>query len=70
MENNMREDWIECKLDDIVSSFKRGPFGGDLKKIFFVKEGYAVYEQQHAINNDFSTIRYFINSLKKLLLKE
>jgi type I restriction enzyme S subunit len=64
----MKEDWIECKLDDIVSSFKRGPFGGDLKKSFFVKEGYAVYEQQHAINNDFSTIRYFIDEdrFKKL----
>lgn len=50
----MREDWEECKLEDIVISFKRGPFGGDLKKSFFIKKGYAVYEQQHAINNDFS----------------
>ena len=57
----MREDWIECKLEDIVISFKRGPFGGDLKKSLFVQEGYAVYEQQHAIDNDFSRIKYFID---------
>jgi type I restriction enzyme S subunit len=65
----MREDWIECTLEDIVSSFKRGPFGGDLKKSSFVKDGYAVYEQQHAINNDFSTLRYFIDEdrFKKLV---
>lgn len=61
MSSIMREDWIECKLEDIVISFKRGPFGGDLKKSFFIQKGYAVYEQQHAINNDFSRIRYFID---------
>ncbi|MCF8366148.1 MAG: restriction endonuclease subunit S [Bacteroidales bacterium] len=64
----MREDWTECTFEEIVNSFKRGPFGGDLKKSFFVEKGYCVYEQQHAINNDFTTIRYFINDerFKKL----
>lgn len=57
----MREDWIECTFEDLTASLKRGPFGGDLKKEFFVEYGYKVYEQQHAINNDFSIGRYYID---------
>ncbi|WP_164112009.1 MULTISPECIES: restriction endonuclease subunit S [Sphingobacterium] len=57
----MREDWVECTFEDITSNLKRGPFGGDLKKEMFVESGYKVYEQQHAINNDFSIGRYYIN---------
>lgn len=45
-------------------SIKRGPFGGALKKDIFVKEGYLVYEQFHALNNDFSMERYFIDDKK------
>ncbi|MFC4818113.1 restriction endonuclease subunit S [Flavobacterium sp. GCM10023249] len=45
-------------------SIKRGPFGGALKKEIFVEEGYLVYEQFHALNNDFSMARYFINEEK------
>ena len=44
--------------------FKRGPFGGSLKKEIFVKNGYAVYEQSHAIANDFSEFRYFVDEDK------
>lgn len=44
--------------------FVRGPFGGDLKKSIFVKTGYAVYEQQHPINNQFKDFRYFITKEK------
>jgi len=47
-----------------VATFVRGPFGGSLKKSYFVSSGYAVYEQQHAINNQFSEIRYFIDETK------
>jgi type I restriction enzyme S subunit len=47
-----------------VCNFVRGPFGGALKKEFFVKDGYAVYEQQHAIYNQFDDIRYFIDENK------
>ncbi len=47
-----------------ICSFVRGPFGGSLKKSMFVAEGYAVYEQQHAIYNQFHEIRYFINESK------
>lgn len=42
-------------------AIKRGPFGGALKKEIFVDSGYFVYEQFHALNNDFSFGRYFIN---------
>ncbi len=42
----------------------RGPFGGSLKKSSFQTTGYAVYEQQHAINNQFSDIRYFVDKKK------
>lgn len=48
----------------LTAEFIRGPFGGSLKKSFFVDSGYAVYEQQHAIYNQFSDIRYFIDSNK------
>ncbi len=42
MQNRMMipEDWIECKFVDITSNMKREPFGGDLKKSFFVPSGY------------------------------
>ena len=55
--------------------FKRGPFGGSLKKEIFVKEGYLVYEQNHAINSDFTFGRYFIteekfNSMEKFKVQD
>lgn len=55
------------KLGD-VCTFVRGPFGGALKKEIFTTEGYAVYEQQHAIyrNLDF---RYHIDKNKFSELK-
>lgn len=51
------------------TSIKRGPFGGALKKEIFVREGYLVYEQFHALNNDFSMARYFIDEKKFQELK-
>jgi type I restriction enzyme S subunit len=59
----MREGWEKKKLGDICS-FVRGPFGGSLKKNIFKKEGYAVYEQQHAIYDQFEEIRYFVDETK------
>ena len=47
-----------------VCEFVRGPFGGSLKKDIFVPEGYAVYEQNHAIYNQYTKIRYFIDEIK------
>src|SRR3989338_4886322 len=57
-----------------VCEFVRGPFGGSLKKDIFKPEGYAVYEQQHAIYDQFEDIRYFIdekkfNEMKRFELK-
>ena len=51
-----------------VCSFVRGPFGGSLKKECFVADGYAVYEQQHAIYGDF-TFRYYVTEKKYVEMK-
>lgn len=61
-------EWMETRLGDICK-FIRGPFGGALKKEIFVKDGYAVYEQSHAIYRDFSSFRYFITEEKYNELK-
>ena len=54
-------EWVElCEVADFI----RGPFGGSLKKEIFKPSGYLVYEQYHAINNDFSFGRYFIDKRK------
>jgi type I restriction enzyme S subunit len=50
-------------------SLKRGPFGGALKKEIFVSSGYLVYEQYHALNNDFTFERYYIDEEKFQELK-
>lgn len=70
---NQGEGWEDKSLGD-VCDFVRGPFGGSLKKSIFKESGYAVYEQQHAIYNQFSEIRYFIdenkfNEMKRFELK-
>ena len=56
-------EWEMVHLVDFCG-FKRGPFGGSLKKEIFVKDGYLVYEQYHPINDDFTFGRYFINEEK------
>ena len=56
-------NWPMVELGEICK-FVRGPFGGSLKKDDFVPDGYAVYEQQHAINNQFDNVRYFISEKK------
>jgi type I restriction enzyme S subunit len=66
-------NWQNQKLGD-VCGFVRGPFGGSLKKNIFKKDGFAIYEQQHAIYDNFETIRYFIdenkfNEMKRFELK-
>ena len=55
--------WVDTALGD-VCGFVRGPFGGSLKKSIFVRDGYAVYEQQHAIYDQFDDVRYFIDETK------
>lgn len=67
------DGWEEKKLGKICD-FVRGPFGGSLKKSIFKPEGYAVYEQRHAIYNQFDNVRYFVddekfNEMKRFELK-
>ena len=64
----LKEKYESTKMKDVVkkekTSIKRGPFGSALKKSFFVESGYLIYEQYHALNNDFSMERYFIDEEK------
>ena len=66
------KEWETKTIEKLVlkekGSIKRGPFGGALKKEIFVNEGYLVYEQYHALNNDFDFERYYIddNHFEKL----
>jgi type I restriction enzyme S subunit len=46
------------------NSIKRGPFGGAIKKDDFVEDGYLVYEQRHAIHDDFKYAKYYISEEK------
>lgn len=56
-------NWKSERIKDIAL-FKRGPFGGSLKKEIFVSIGYKVYEQRNAIYGDFTLGNYFINKAK------
>ena len=56
-------EWEERKFGELCN-FIRGPFGGALKKEIFVRDGYAVYEQSHAIYGDFHSFRYYITEEK------
>lgn len=57
------EGWAEKKWGD-VCKFVRGPFGGSLKKSMFKEEGFAVYEQKHAIHDHIEQLRYFVDDQK------
>jgi type I restriction enzyme M protein len=52
-------DWEMVELG-YTCKFVRGPFGAALKKDIFVEKGFKIYEQKHAINNDFSIGEYYI----------
>ena len=64
-ENKLHKNikWDLVELGNICN-FVRGPFGGSLKKEIFVQKGFLIYEQYHAINNDFSFGRYYIDEEK------
>lgn len=65
-------DWEVIKLEEACipkEGMRRGPFGGAIKKEFFVEKGYQVYEQRNAIYDDFVSARYFINDNKYKELK-
>ena len=68
MNHPLPRGWQELTLEEILSkekhSIKRGPFGSDLKKDFFVKDGIKVFEQYNPINNDPHWCRYRITKEK------
>jgi len=57
------EDWDVATFAKITTNdgLVRGPFGGALKKQFFVKDGYKVYEQRNAIYSSVEIGNYFID---------
>ena len=66
-------EWEKVKFWE-VCDFVRWPFGWSLKKEIFKSSWYAIYEQQHAIWDQFDNIRYFIdedkfNEMKRFELK-
>jgi len=60
------EDWVLVPLESIIMNggLVRGPFGGALKKEFFVNRGYKVYEQRNAIYGTADKGDYFIDGSK------
>lgn len=60
--HDWRVDTLEsvCTRDGLV----RGPFGGTLKKEFFVDQGYKVYEQRNAIYATIEAGSYYIDAEK------
>lgn len=66
------KEWEVVKLEGVClpkEGMRRGPFGGAIKKEFFVEKGYQVYEQRNAIYDDFVSARYFIDEEKYEELK-
>lgn len=55
-------DWTSDCLESLCvpGGLVRGPFGGSLKKAYFVKNGYKVYEQRNAIYQNAEIGAYFI----------
>ena len=60
---NAKSQFKIKKLGEIAD-FKRGPFGGSLKKEIFVSSGYKVYEQSNVIYDNFESGNYFITEQK------
>lgn len=60
--------WTWANIPQVTKNekyaIKRGPFGSSLRKDFFVSTGYKVYEQQHAIQDDFSLGEYYVDEKK------
>lgn len=60
--NNPCITWEQRKFEDLAD-YKKGPFGSAITKDMFVpkgKDSVKVYEQQNAINKDWSLERYFL----------
>ena len=59
-------EWRLSDLEGLTlpNGIIRGPFGGSLKKEFFKRSGFVVYEQRHAIYGATTAFRYFIDLQK------
>ena len=71
-DGELPEGWEKSSLGSITldkTGLRRGPFGSAIKKEFFVENGFKVYEQGNAINNDPYRGRYFISETKFTELK-
>ncbi|PKP02551.1 MAG: hypothetical protein CVU14_03305 [Bacteroidetes bacterium HGW-Bacteroidetes-9] len=76
IKSKLPSDWSLTQLEDMCNpkGLVRGPFGGALKKEFFVEQGYKVYEQKNAIYRDEDLGDYFVDaklfsSLKRFAVK-
>ncbi len=61
------KSWKLLMLKDLVKDkegLRRGPFGSAIKKEYFVSDGYKVYEQGNAINDDPYRGKYFVDEKK------
>jgi len=59
-------EWEVKTLENVCAKngLVRGPFGGTLKKEFFVRNGFKVYEQKNAIYRNVDLGNYFIDNNK------
>jgi len=67
LNGQLPKGWRILKLKDITigkEGLRRGPFGSSIKKEFFVPDGYKVYEQGNAINDDPYRGIYFVDEKK------
>lgn len=68
------EGWVWTTISQLVAPFKnsikRGPFGSSIKKAFFTKNGFKVYEQQNAIYDNHKLGNYYISQDKFNELKD
>lgn len=70
-EQHILEDWKLLSFNEITlpkTGLRRGPFGSAIKKSYFVPQGYKVYEQGNAINDDPYRGSYYISEEKFLEL--
>lgn len=60
--------WHLLRFIDLIkfedNGIKRGPFGSAIKKAFFVPQGFKVYEQQNAINDNSTLGTYYLDEKK------
>jgi len=71
LQRNIPQEWQTLPLERLAikKGLVRGPFGGALKKEFFVESGYKIYEQKNAIYSSVELGNYYIDPKKFQELK-